>query len=170
MSDKEKHPRHSVGADLIIPVAASFYAVYYVYSVWDFPPEAQRSGIFLASFLLILSACFFVRTGVRLALGRARWDAAVLLGPPEGRFNRLAFFALILAYLVFVSWGGFTVTTFVFLLAASYVSGLRPFRRAAAFAAISALGGWIFFIVILRTRFPRGPFEDLVAWVVQAWT
>lgn len=170
MQDDGNRPRHAAGADLIIPVAASLYAVYYVWSVWDFPPEAQRSGIFMASLLLGLSALFFLRTIIRLARGRARWDFATILGPEEGRGSRAAFFGLILGYLLIVAWGGFTLTTFLFLALGSYVSGLRPFRRALVFAAAGALGGWLFFIVILKTRFPRGPFEDLVAWGMSAWT
>jgi hypothetical protein len=169
MHDDGHRVRHTAGADLIIPVAASLYAVYYMYSVWDFPPEAQRSGIFMASLLLFLSALLFLRTGIRLARGTARWEFASVLGPAEGRASRLAFFALILGYLFFVSWGGFTLTTFLFLFLGSYAAGLRPLRKAAVFGVAGALGGWLFFIVILQTRFPRGPFEDLVSWGMQTW-
>ena len=52
MSDDTPSGRRQVGSDLIIPVAGIAYAVYYVYSVWDFPPEAQRSGFFLAGLLV----------------------------------------------------------------------------------------------------------------------
>ncbi len=169
MHDDGNRPRHTAGADLIIPIAASLYAVYYVYSVWDFPPEAQRSGIFMATLLLVLSALLFLRTAVRLARGTARWEFASILGPVDGRISRLVFFGLIIGYLLIVSWGGFTLTTFLFLALSSYVAGLRPIRRAVTFAVIGALGGWLFFIVILNTRFPRGPFEDLVSWGMRAW-
>ena len=40
----ERDQKTPVGADLIIPVAAAAYAVYYVASVADFPFEAQISG------------------------------------------------------------------------------------------------------------------------------
>lgn len=169
MQDVGTKPQAAVGADLIIPVAASVYAIYYVYSVWDFPPEAQRSGIFMASLLLCLSTLFFLRTVVRLKRGTARWDFVSVLGSVEGRSGRLAFFGLILGYLLIVSWGGFTLTTFLFLFTGSYVAGLRPWRKAVLFAAGGALGGWLFFIVILQTRFPRGPFEELVSWGMRLW-
>ncbi|MGJ3264693.1 MAG: tripartite tricarboxylate transporter TctB family protein [Salinarimonas sp.] len=93
-----------------------------------------------------------------------------MLGPIEGRGGRIGFLALVVAYVFVVSRGGFTLTTFVFVLLASLLAGRRPVGRALAFAAVAALSGWLFFIVLLGTRFPRGPFEHLVSWLVASWT
>lgn len=169
MRDDNSRPLKRVGADLIIPVLASLYAIYYVASVWDFPPEAQRSGMFLAALLLGLSALFFLRTVVQHFRGSVEWEFASVLGPREGRARRGGFFLLIVGYLFVVEWGGFTLTTFVFLLFGSMLAGLTPLRKAITFAGLAALGGWVFFIVVLGTRFPRGPFEKLVAWGTQQW-
>ncbi len=169
MSGNTGRPAQKVGADLIIPVMASLYAIYYVASVWDFPPEAQRSGLFLASMLLVLSGLFFLRTIWRVTRGNAEWEFSSVLGPREGRARRGGFVLLIVGYLLIVQWGGFTLTTFLFLFFGSMLAGLSPMRKAAIFAAVAALAGWIFFIVLLRTRFPRGPFEDFIAWVAQSW-
>ncbi|PKQ06934.1 MAG: hypothetical protein CVT71_01275 [Alphaproteobacteria bacterium HGW-Alphaproteobacteria-10] len=168
-SDPGKSPQR-FGADLVLPVAASIYAVYYVASVWSFPPEAQRSGLFLAGLLLSLTTVFFIRTAVGALRGGWRFDVSPLLGPYQGRGARLAFLGLILLYLAVVRHGGFTLTTFGFILASSLVVGLRPLRRAAAFAAVCALGGWLFFIVLLGTRFPEGPFERLIHALAASWT
>jgi hypothetical protein len=169
MRINNSRPIKRAGADLIIPVLASLYAIYYVASVWDFPPEAQRSGLFLAGLLLSLSALFFIRTLVRAMQGRVEWEFSSVLGPREGRGRRGAFFLLIIGYLLIVQWGGFTVTTFLFLLFGSIFAGLSPFRKAAFFAATASLGGWLFFIVILGTRFPQGPFEKFVSWATKSW-
>lgn len=163
MADKPKDARRTFGADLILPVLASLYAIYYVASVWDFPPEAQRSGMLLAGLMLFFSTLFFIRTAVRAVAGGWRFEIASVLGPEEGRLNRIGFVALILVYLLVVRHGGFTLTTFGFVLGASWLAGLRPVRRAAIFAAVAALAGWAFFIALLGTRFPEGPFERLVA-------
>jgi hypothetical protein len=170
MSDQDPRPRQPVGADLIIPVGASLYAVYYMWSVWDFPAEAQRSGTFLAGLLLFFCGLYFLRVTTSALRAGARLDFSVILGPDEGRSRRLAFFVLILAYLVVVRWGGFTLTTFLFLFSASLVAGLRPWAKALLFAGTSAIAGWLFFIVMLGTRFPRGPFERLVTEVVRLWS
>lgn len=168
-SDPRKSPQR-FGADLLLPVAASLYAIYYVASVWSFPPEAQRSGFFLAGLLLCLTTVFFVRTAIGALRGGWRFDISPLLGPYQGRGARLAFVALILVYLAVVRFGGFTLTTFGFILASSLVAGLRPARRAVVFAAACALGGWLFFIVLLGTRFPEGPFEHLVHVLASSWS
>lgn len=169
LSMNDDRSRKPVGADLIIPVLASLYAVYYVISVWDFPPEAQRSGIFLAALLLTFSGIFFARTAIQAGRGRLRLDFSDVLGPSEGRANRFAFLGLVLVYLLVVSWGGFTLTTFLFLLCGSLLAGLRPVSKAVAFAAGASIFGWLFFIVLLGTRFPEGPFEQLVAMVARSW-
>lgn len=157
------------GADLILPVVASLYAIYYVASVWDFPPEAQLSGMVLAALLLALTTLFFLRTIVQVVRTRARFDLSPVLGPRSDRGQRLLFIALTVIYPFVVSTGGFVLTTFGFVLAGSLLAGLRPLGRAALFAAAAALGGWLFFIVLLGTRFPEGPFERLVA-AVTSWS
>ncbi len=170
MSDEAPSDRKQVGSDLIIPVLGIAYAIYYVYSVWEFPAEAQRSGFFLAGLLFLLCALFFLRTLLLALRGKAELEFLALLGPPEGRWRRLGFVALIGAYLLTVQTLGFTVSTFSFLFLGSMLGGLKSARRAATFAAIAALAGWLFFIVLLGTRFPLGPFEALMAQVMLLWT
>ena len=169
MKSPEKGSRRTFGADLILPVAASLYAIYYVASVWDFPPEAQRSGFVLAGLLLFLTTLYFIRTAIRAKSGTWDFEIASILGPREGRTNRMIFFGLVLGYGAVAPWGGFTLTTFLFLAAGSYVAGLRPLRRALIFAAVTAIAGWLFFIVLLGTRFPEGPFEQIVSWIASLW-
>ncbi|WP_114965688.1 tripartite tricarboxylate transporter TctB family protein [Alkalilacustris brevis] len=169
MSEENKPARKRVGADLLIPVVGTLYAGYYVYSVWDFPPEAQRSGFFLAALLVGLCVILFLRTALLHFAGRAEWEFSSLLGPREGRMGRIGFVALIFAYLLVVRHAGFTLTTFAFLFAGSLLGGIGSLRKAAIFAFVTAISGWLFFIVILGTRFPRGPFENLVTMVVATW-
>lgn len=169
MSDETPSDRKQVGSDLIIPVFGISYAIYYVYSVWDFPAEAQRSGLFLAGLLVFLCALFFLRLLSFALRGKAELEFTALLGPHEGRLRRLGFVALIGAYLLTVQTLGFTLSTFAFLFLGALLGGLESVRRAAAFAAIAAIAGWLFFIVLLGTRFPLGPFEALMAQVVSLW-
>lgn len=169
MSDDTTSDRKQVGSDLIIPVFGIAYAIYYVYSVWEFPPEAQRSGLFLAGLLVFLCVLFFLRLALTIMRGNAEFEFTALLGPSEGRKGRLGFVALIAAYLLTVQTLGFTLSTFSFLFLGSMLAGLKSVRSAATFAAIAAISGWLFFIVLLGTRFPLGPFEALMAQVVSLW-
>jgi len=162
-ADAQKKIPRTYGADLILPVAASLYAVYYVASVWDFPPEAQRSGMALAGLLLTFTTLFFIRTAWRALRGGWVFDMSPLLGAPQDRLRRAGFVAAIFGYLLVAPWGGFTLTTFLFLTVAGLLAGVGSVRRALIFAAIAALGGWAFFIEALGAKFPLGPFERLVA-------
>lgn len=161
-ADPKKGPKR-YGADLILPVAASLYALYYMASVWDFPPEAQRSGIALAGLLLTFTTLFFIRTAWGAIAGGWRFDLSPILGAPEDRLRRLLFVCMIFAYLAVAPHGGFTLTTFGFLFGAGLLAGIGSVKRALVFAAVAALAGWAFFIALLGTRFPEGPFERLVA-------
>ncbi|MCQ0971104.1 hypothetical protein MLD63_11785 [Paracoccus sp. TK19116] len=158
--------RKPVGADLILPVCAALYAVYYVWSVWDFPAEAQLSGIILAGLLLSLVAIYMIRIIRGLSLGRYSLGMGNFFGPQESRKSRGIFFLLILAALVGLPWLGFTLSTFVFLAASFFVLGVRPIGRGIMIAAIGALTGWFFFIFLLGTHFPEGPFERLIGTVL----
>ncbi|MCB1882947.1 MAG: tripartite tricarboxylate transporter TctB family protein [Geminicoccaceae bacterium] len=161
MSQQGK-PSKPVLADLILPVGAAAYAVYYVLSVRSFPFQAQVSGMAMAILVCLLVSIFLVRTLIGLRRGRYRLGLGDFLGPPESVPNRLLFVGFILAYVAAVPWLGFTLTTFVFLCLSFAVVGVRPWRRVVVVAGTAALVGWLFFIVLLGTRFPAGPFERLM--------
>lgn len=164
MSDRSWAPAR--WADLIIPGIAVAYAIYYIASVWAFPFEAQISGFLLGSILIVLCAVFFGRFVWQALRGGTIGGVATLLGEGQLRYQRLVFLTFIIASIAAVPWGGFTLTTFLFLSASLLLFGVRPVHKALLVAAGAAIGGWIFFIVLLGTRFPRGPFERLVAWLV----
>ena len=170
MDENQKGVTRRFGADLILPVVDSLYAIYYVASVWDFPAEAQQSGLFLAGMLLLFSALFFVRTAIQAYRDSWTFDLSPVLGPVDGRRGRLIFVLMILAYPFLAPHLGFTLGTLLLMGLGAWVNGLRPVRRAVTFGLGGALAGWLFFIVVLGTRFPEGPFERLVGWVIASWT
>jgi len=52
----------------------------------------------------------------------------------------------------------------VFLTLSFFLLGVRPLTRVLVTAATAAIAGWLFFIVLLGARFPRGPFELLMSY------
>jgi hypothetical protein len=162
MASENDGKSRPIGADLILPVMGGAYAVYYIISVRDFPFEAQVSGFALAALLCVLVLVFLARVGIGLAQGRYEPGFGDFLGPVESRARRGIFLVLIVANVVAAPYLGFTLTTFVFLFLSFWAVGVRPIRRALTVAACAALAGWLFFIVILSTRFPEGPFERLM--------
>jgi hypothetical protein len=77
--------------------------------------------------------------------------------------KRLALLALTVGFIFFVQWAGFTITTFIFLgLAMLLLSGTRRWRLIVFLSASLAVGGYLLFILAFDTRFPAGPFEQLM--------
>ena len=159
----EPGKRKSIGGDLVIPLAALGFTLYYFSTIIDSPWTAQVAAFFIGTILIGLIVVFLAKAGVAIARGQADLSAGVLIAPAGLLPTRLALLAITAAYLVLIEWGGFTLTTFAFLLTAMLL--LNRGRRAGFIVGLSlavSLGGYLIFILAFDTRFPRGPFEDLI--------
>ena len=106
----------------------------------------------------------FLILSVRSVLkGAADWHIGYLLSPTSFLPRRLALIGLTLGYIVIIQWLGFTLTTFAFLCAAMLLLGRgRAKRLILGFGLAFSLGGYLLFVVAFETRFPEGPFEQLM--------
>lgn len=155
--------RRSLGADLVIPVAAIVFTLYYFSTIIDSPWTAQVSAFFVGAILLVLCVAFVIRVLVAVAQGEASLGMETLLTMRDVHGGRLALFVLTVLYTVVIQWGGFTLTTFLFLALSMLVLNQgRNKRLIVATSAAMAFGGWALFIYAFDTRFPRGPFESLM--------
>ena len=165
MSDEpptEGQKKASLGADLIIPVAACVFTLYYFSTIIDSPWTAQVSAFFVGTILLVLCAMLFVVVGVRLKRGEGALRLDALFEPRAVVPKRLALFALTLAYIFVIDWAGFTITTFLFLsLGMLLLSGWERKNKRLIFilSAVLSIGGYLLFVVAFQRRFPEGPFE-----------
>jgi hypothetical protein len=165
--DQQPEPRpparRPVGGDLIIPIAAVAFTLYYFASIIDSPFEAQVNAFFVGSILLALVAILLIKLGRALMIGEADLRLGGLIEPVGIAPKRLILLLLAIAYVMVIGWLGFTLTTFAFLATAMLV--LNEGRRAGfalGLAAALSLGGYVLFIVAFQTRFPDGPFERLL--------
>ena len=155
--------RKAAGGELIIPVAGLIFTIYYFTTIIDSPTEAQIAAFFVGFILIGLILIFLVKTGVLLARGAVRLDFSPLVTPVGITLKRLVLFVLSLGYLLVIPYFGFTFTTFIFLSAAFLL--LQQRKRpglAVGLAAGLSLAGYLLFVVAFDTRFPRGPFEELM--------
>ena len=162
-SGRQKPEPRVIGGELIIPVAALALTIYYFTTIIDVPWSAQVSAFFIGAILILLIMVFFTRTVLALRRGEISLRIGEILEPVSFIPRRIALAALTIGYIVFIGWGGFTLTTFVFLALATLV--LNEGRRKGlifTLAAVFAIGGWLLFIVAFDTRFPTGPFEQLM--------
>lgn len=160
----EKPTKQSVGGELLIPIAAIVFTLYYFATILDSPWEAQVNAFFVGSILIGLVAIFLFKTIRALLAAEADLRIGGLTEPAWIMPKRLGLLALTIGYIVVIAWGGFTLTTFVFLSAAMLLlSGGRKPWLILGLAGGLALGGYLLFIVAFETRFPAGPFEWLMA-------
>jgi hypothetical protein len=154
----------AVGGQLIIPIAALAFTLYYFSTILRSPWEAQVAAFFVGAVLIGLILAFVARTIARLRAGVADLRLGDLMGSGSLAVRRLALFGLTIGYLVVIPYLGFTITTFVFLAGGMLLLGAnRHPGRTIAIAGAIALAGYLLFVVAFETRFPRGPFERLMA-------
>jgi hypothetical protein len=162
--------RRAAGGELILPVAALVFTLYYFSTIIDSPWEAQVAAFLVGSVLILLILLLLVRIGRDLMTGTASLRLGDMLGGPEVYPRRLAMVALTAGYLVGLGWLGFTLTSFLFLFLGMAVleSAENRVRRLPHFALIAAtlsVAGWALFVWAFDARFPSGPFEALMATV-----
>jgi hypothetical protein len=163
MNEPEKTEKKHLGGDLVIPVAALAFTLYYFSTIIDSPWTAQVSAVFIGAILIVLILIFIVKSVVSLRRGESDLGMDSLLNPRSFILKRLALLGLTLGFVFLVDYGGFTLTTFGFLtLAMLLLSGGRNKRFILILSGGLALGGYLLFILAFDTRFPDGPFEQLM--------
>lgn len=162
-ADADRPRKRALGAELVIPVAALLFTLYYFYTIVDAPWTAQASAFFIGTILIVLVLIFIALTFRWVAKGEGDWSFHTLFEPHNYVRMRLALFALTVGYIAVISYLGFTITTFLFLFLAMLL--LHRGRRAKLSLVLSttlSIGGYLLFIVAFDTSFPAGPFENMM--------
>ncbi len=161
MKPEDVKPRRQLGGELVIPILAIGFTLYYFSTIWNSPWTAQVSAFLVGGVLLLVCAIFILRCGVWLARGEGSPGFANLFSRDDIRTGRIGLIAATVAYCVLIERLGFTLTTFLFLAVSMLIlaRGRRPVFVTLISAAM-ALGGWAVFIWAFDTRFPRGWFEE----------
>ncbi|MEM6971568.1 MAG: tripartite tricarboxylate transporter TctB family protein [Pseudomonadota bacterium] len=157
----QRAPRAHAGGELVIPVAAVAFTLYYVSTIWNSPWTAQVGAFLVGGLLLTFCALFFVRVALELRGGEASFGFQNLMTWDDWYCGRVGLLATTIGYVWFVEDLGFTLTTFLFLfLSMAILNQLRHLVTCFAVSAVMALGGWALFIWAFDTRFPAGWFEE----------
>jgi len=150
-----------IGGELVIPIAAISFTIYYFSTIIDSPWTAQVSAFFVGSILIALCTAFLIRSAVWVKREKANLSFETLFTPYDTMVKRALLFVLTVGYIAIVPYGGFTIVTFVFLaLGMLLLTDGRNKRLIIPLSAALALGGYFLFIVAFKRRFPYGPFED----------
>ena len=162
-SDNGNVERKSIGSELIIPITALLFTIYYFYTIIDAPWSAQVAAFIVGSVLIVLILMFFVKCIRWVNTGEGAFNFDTLLKPKSFVIKRIGLLGLTIAYIFVVSTLGFTITTFLFLsMAMLLLSEGKKKGIIFSLSAILSLGGYLLFILAFKTRFPAGPFETLM--------
>ncbi len=160
MNSSDNNKKRALGGELVIPVCAIVFTLYYFITIIDSPWTAQVSAFFIGVILLLLSVMFIIRCVLQVRRGEADYSLSRLFSGADIRSGRLALLAVTIGYIIVIDYLGFTITTFLFLFLGMLV--LNQWRNKGVIGVLSAsmaLGGYLLFILAFDTRFPRGPFE-----------
>ena len=162
-ADSENKEKKPIGGELIIPIMAFVFTLYYFWTILEVPWSAQVSAFFVGSILIVLIVIFFLKTAGRLRRGEASLKIGPLFDPISFVPKRLALLGLTLGFILIVQYLGFTITVFLFLSSAMLLlSNGRKKRLIFSLSATLAIAGWALFIWAFETRFPAGPFETMM--------
>lgn len=159
----------TTGADWIIPILAICFAIYYTASVAELRWEAKMSGVVVAVALGLLIAIFAGRVALGLIRGTHRFTMSGLFDSRQGAGRQFIMLGLIVGFIVAIQSIGFTLSVFGFLIMAFIFIARLRLIRSLSLAAIFAISSYLLFIVALQTRFPRGPFEQLMSAIHGQW-
>lgn len=161
MHPNNDKPLLALGGEMVIPILAVAFTLYFFSSIWNSPWTAQVSGFLVGGILLLVCGIFFLRCVSQLKSGQATLRAGALFSMEDITSGRLGLFITTISYCLLIDRLGFTLTTFLFLASSMLILGRG--RRPGLILSISAamsLGGWAIFIWAFGTRFPSGWFEN----------
>jgi hypothetical protein len=152
-----------LGADLIIPVLAAGFTLYYLISSFNLVWEARANGTVVGVTLLALIAIQVARVVIQLRSGAgslgmgefSRWT------PVQGQ--RLMLIAALIVFVATIPWLGTTLGLFAIMIAAMLILGVRSPATLLGVAVGVSATVYLLFIVVLGARFPAGPIENGLA-------
>lgn len=157
MSEKPK----ALGADLVIPVLALGFTVYFFFSTRDLQWEARANGLIIGTALIVLAVAQLVRIAVAVARRGEGLGFATLLEPREALRKRLGMLAVTIAFVAALPWLGLGLGLFLALAASFAIMGVRPARHVLLVSFIITAVCWVLFTVALDIGLPKGPVESL---------
>lgn len=152
-----------IGGDLVIPILALGFAVYFFVSISGLTWEARANGTVVGAVLVALSAVQILRTFLLVRWGVGSLSPGPLIAPRSVLGRRLALIAILAAFVWCIEWTGTTLGLALMMLASMWVMGVRDWRWLALMSVGVAAVVCGLFIFALGTRLPAGPVEHALA-------
>ena len=151
-----------LGADLVIPALALAFAAYFFFSIADLAWEAKANGVLVGTVLVALIGVQAVRTLLRVASGRGDLKLDPLIAPREALGRRIGLVLLTVVFIAAMPWLGLSLSLFLGLAAALYVTGVRSRPHLLWVSFGVAASAYLLFIATLNADLPHGPVENAI--------
>lgn len=158
----DRRPEGSLGGDLIVPVLAIALTVYYLLSTADLQWEARSVGVLVGWTLLALCAVQIARTIHRWSRRRLPGGFGGLFANDQRNRQRVGLLALCGLFVVTLPWTGITLGLFLVMAGLMVVLGVRRPAEALGIAGATAATVFVLFVLLLNSRLPRGPLDQLL--------
>ncbi|WP_159586649.1 tripartite tricarboxylate transporter TctB family protein [Chelativorans xinjiangense] len=155
--------RRALGADLLIPVFAGLFALYFFWDTWGLKWEARINGILIGVPLLGLIVLKITSTVIAATKGEASMRLGTITAWSPDQRRRLLLFAVFAGFAMLIGWLGVTLSLFFALLAGLWILDVRSPAVLALLPAGTAALVYVLFIAVLDKRMPYGPVENLLA-------
>lgn len=152
-----------LGADLVIPVLALGFAIYFFWSIADLSWEAKANGVVIGSVLVGLVVLQIGRIALAVAKGHGDLRTDPLWQPREVLLKRAGLVLVTLAFMAVLQHLGLTLSLLLAMAAALWVMGVRKVRVVLGISFAVAAAAYSLFIAVLDAGFPHGPIEQLLA-------
>ena len=153
-----KVERANLGADLVIPLLALGFALYFFHAISGLAWEAKANGVIIGSILVFLVAIQLVRTGLAVKRG-GRLGMDPLWQPREALVKRVGMVMVTVAFIATIKWLGLTLGLFLGMATALWIMGVRRIGVILGVSFAVAASAYLLFLVALDSSYPRGPIE-----------
>jgi len=150
-----------LGADLVIPLLALGFALYFFWSIADLAWEAKANGVVIGAVLVGLVVLQLARIAVRVAKGEGDLRTDPLWQPREVLFKRIGMVLVTVVFIALLQLLGLTLSLLVSMAAALAIMGVRKPSTIAWISIAVAAAAYLLFIAVLDSSFPHGPIEKL---------
>jgi hypothetical protein len=155
-----------LGADLVIPLLALGFAIYFFFSLSDLAWEAKANGIIIGTLLVTLVVVQLVRIGLAVARGEGSLRTDPLWQPRDVLGKRIGMVLITIAFIATIKWLGLTLGLLLGMMSSLWLMGIRKPGRVIAISGVVAASAYLLFIAALDSSFPHGPIEDAVAYLL----
>jgi Tripartite tricarboxylate transporter TctB family len=152
-----------LGADLVIPLLALGFAIYFFWSITDLAWEAKANGVVIGAALIALVVLQVARIALGVARGEGDLRTDPLWQPRDVLLKRLGMVAVTVAFILLLQVLGLTLSLFAAMAVALWLMGVRRIPVVLGIAFAVAAAAYLLFIAVLDAGFPHGFIEKLLS-------